>query len=160
MVLVVTLGVAAEAASTLGSHELQAEREAELWFRGLAYRRAVKSYYDAASPHVLPRTLADLLRDPRFPLRRHLRALYPDPFMRPDGEEGWRVLHGDDGGIIGVASQGQDEPLRLVNLPQGFQAFAGSRKYADMEFVFIPPPATAPAAVATGAASPRPVRNR
>lgn len=158
MVLVVALGVAAEAATTLGSREQQAEREAELWFRGLAYQRAVKSYYDATSPHVLPKKLEDLLRDPRFPLRRHLRALYADPFARPGGDEnGWRVLRGDDGGIVGVASQGQDEPLRRVNLPQGFQAFAGVKKYADIEFTYIPPPAI-PVPAAT--ASPTAARNR
>jgi len=161
MVLVVALGVAAEAATTLGSRDQQAAREAELWFRGVAYQRAVKSYYDAASPHVLPRRLDDLLQDPRFLQRHHLRALYPDPFARPGTDENWRVLHGDDGGILGVASQGQSEPLRKVNLPPGFQVFAGAKKYADIEFTYVPPPpAPVPAAAATGAAAPRPARNR
>ena len=66
---------------------VQADREAELLFRGQAYRRAIESYYRANG--VYPRALEDLLKDPRFPSKRHIRSLYPDPMGKG---QAWLLL--------------------------------------------------------------------
>jgi len=149
LIMLIALGLAAGTATQVGSQRVQAEREAELLFRGQAYRHAIKSYYESAaetvppSARALPRTLDDLLKDPRFQHRRHLRALYPDPLApRAEGSDGWRVLRAEDGGILGIASHSRAEPLRRANFPAGLEGLAGARTHADWQFVFTPPAPT------------------
>lgn len=143
LIMLIALGLATGTAGQVDSQRMQAEREAELLFRGLAYRRAIKSYYEeknvAQHARALPRELEDLLRDPRVQHRRHLRALYPDPFAPAGEKEGWQVLRTPDGGIVGVASRSRALPLRQENFPSGLEALAGARTYADWQFVFTPP---------------------
>ena len=142
LIMLIALGLSASAATQLGSQRMLAEREVELLFRGLAYQRAIKSYYEAVPPNVptLPRQLEDLLKDPRVQHRRHLRALYPDPFAPAGDTEGWRVLRAEDGGILGVVSRSLAEPRRQANFPRGLEGLAGARTHADWQFVFTPPP--------------------
>lgn len=152
LIMLIALGLAADTASRVGSQRVQAEREVELLFRGLAYRRAIKSYYEdkdvPANARKLPRNFEDLLRDPRVQHRRHLRALYPDPFAPvAEGSDGWRVLRAEDGGIIGIASRSRAEPLRIVNFPAGLEGLAGARTYADWQFTFTPPAAPPPGGI-------------
>jgi len=154
LIMLIALGFSASAATQLGSQRMLAEREVELLFRGLAYQRAIKSYYEQkiVSPNTpaLPRNLEDLLKDPRVQHRSHLRALYPDPFT-PVGENGgWRVLRADDGGILGVASQSRAEPRRQTNFPRGLERLAGARAHADWLFVFTPPTRVGPAPTTRG----------
>lgn len=154
LIMLIALGLAAGTAGQADSQRMQAEREAELLFRGLAYQRAIKSYYEEKSvpqnARVLPRQLEDLLKDPRVQHRRHLRALYPDPFAPTGDNEGWRVLRAQDGGILGVASRSRIEARRKANFPSGLEGLAGARAYADWEFVFTPPIAPQAPAVSSG----------
>ena len=147
LVAVLVLGILAQAAVTLASVEMQREREAELLFRGLAYQRAIRSYYLAGSKlggkQTLPRNLDDLLKDPRSPLLRHLRDLQPDPMAAPG--ESWMLIKGADGGIAGVASASRVEPLRRANFPRGLERFAGAKSYSDWVFEFVPPRVGSPA---------------
>lgn len=140
LIMLIALGLAAGTAGQVESQRQQAERETELLFRGLAYQRAIKSYYEAApqNARVLPRELDDLLKDPRVQHRRHLRRLYPDPFAILGEKEGWRILRAEDGGILGIASRSAAMPLRQVNFPSGLEGLAGARTYADWQFVFTP----------------------
>lgn len=135
---IVVVGILAEVAVVLTSRTVKAEREAELLFRGSAYRHAIRSYYEAGSPvRTFPRNLEDLVNDPRFPNRHHLRALYPDP-MAPESKGEWLLLRAPDGGIAGVASSSKDEPLKKANFPAGLEQFAGARTYADWVFEYQP----------------------
>ena len=81
LAVVLVLGILAGSAASLTSQQVKTDREAELLFRGLAYRQAIKSYYDASPPgrKAFPRRLEDLVKDPRFQHRCHLRKLYTDP---------------------------------------------------------------------------------
>lgn len=136
LVAVVVVGILAEAATLLTSRMTQADREQELLFRGLAYKKAVESYYRAGGSY--PRALDDLLKDPRTPgVRRHIRALYPDPFARGDKKE-WTVIRAPGGGIAGVASASTDEPLKKANFPTGLERFEGAKSYSDWIFEFNP----------------------
>lgn len=140
---VVVTGIVVEAARLTTWRLVQADREAELLFRGAAYRRAIRSYYEAGvelGVKSFPRALENLLEDPRFPHRRHLRALYPDP-MAEDEEGEWTLIRAPDGGIAGVASRGHGEPLRKANFEKPFENFAGAASYADWIFEYRPPPA-------------------
>jgi type II secretory pathway pseudopilin PulG len=145
---VVVVGILAESAVALSSRLIQVDREAELLFRGQAYQRAIRSYYEAGKPiKAFPRALEDLLDDPRFPHKRHLRALYPDPLAR-DGKGEWTLVRAADGGISGVASTSGEEPLKQANFPPGLENFAGAKAYSEWIFEYRPivtSPAPAPA---------------
>lgn len=130
LLLVAGLGLAGLAWRVPAQHQWQREREAELLFRGLAYQRAIRSYYLAAQPHRFPKDLEDLILDPRFQHRRHLRMLYPEPFLGG----AWVLLPALDGGIQGVASPFQGQPLQTKNLAPEIQKLDTS-DYKNMQFI-------------------------
>lgn len=145
---VAVVGIIVEAASAMTAYAVRADRERELLFRGIAYRNAVKSYYEADPIRkTYPRDLKDLLRDPRFPNRRHLRALYPDPMASGEKKE-WRLVRSPDGGIAGVVSSSSEEPLKQANFAKDFEKFGGAKAYSEWIFEFVPkatvPPTVAP----------------
>lgn len=135
---VVIVGIVVEAARVTTWRILQADREAELLFRGRAYRDAVRSFYQ--SNGAFPRTLEDLLKDPRSPTRKHIRALYSDPMSKDEKRE-WRLVRAPDGGIAGVASASRDEPLKQANFSAEFEKFTGAKSYAEWIFEYTPAPA-------------------
>jgi type II secretory pathway pseudopilin PulG len=118
------------------------EREAELLHAGNEYRKAIERYY-LSGPRQYPKSLADLVRDPRQPgTVRHLRRLYPDPVT---GSEEWGLVKSADGGVAGVYSLSEAAPLKISGFGARDAAFEGKTKYSDWQFVF------APAAPAAGA---------
>lgn len=136
---VAALAIGAQVAIPLASRALQADREQELLFRGLAYRRAIGSYYEAAVAagrleKTYPQRLEDLLQDPRFVHRRHLRELYPHPL---DGR-GWVLIREPGGGIVGVASPSERRPLKRANFEVGLEPFENAESYRQWEFVYLP----------------------
>lgn len=136
MVAVVVVAIFAEAASLLTSRTVQAGKESELIFRGLAYQKAIKSYHQSGG--TFPRTLEDLLKDPRSPNRRHIRALYPDP-MAKDGQP-WLLIRSADGGIAGVVSKSKQEPFKKSNFPKGLEKFENTASYSEWIFEYAPVP--------------------
>lgn len=160
---VVVIGILAEVTHLTTWRILKADKEAELLFRGQAYLRAIQSYYESAHAAAgaiksYPRSLDDLLEDPRFPGRRHIRALYPDP-MGEGGKGEWLLIRAPDGGISGVASRGKEVPLKQANFPKGLEHFAGAQAYSDWIFEYrpasptrapVPRPAPSSAAVTPG----------
>ncbi len=142
---VVILGIVAEAAHVTTWRMLKAEREQELLYRGDAYRRAIRSYYEAGGAiRQFPRSLDDLLKDSRTASgKHHIRALYADP-MNKDEKAEWTLIRAADGGISGVASQSKDEPLKQANFPKEFEKFAGAKSYAEWVFEYQPPAAQPP----------------
>ena len=139
LIAVVVLGIVATAASTTLYYVAQSDREAELLFRGLAYQKAIKSYYQAGrSVKTFPKTLDDLLLDSRFQQKvHHLRALYSDP-MNLKGEGAWTLIRVEQGGIVGVASASQEQPLRTANFPYGLEHFEEASSYSDWIFEYQP----------------------
>ena len=134
---VVVLGIVAEAARATTWRALKADREAELVFRGLAYRNAIRSFHLAHG--TFPRSLEDLEKDPRSPSKRHIRKLYRDPMAKDDKGE-WRLLIAAGGGIAGVASASSEEPLKKANFPPELDKFTGAQSYAEWLFEYTPPP--------------------
>lgn len=131
---VVIVGIGAEVAYLSTARIVQADREAELLFRGQAYRRAIESYYRANGSY--PRALEDLLKDPRFPSRRHIRVLYEDPMAK--GKD-WLLIRASDGGIGGVASSSTAKPLKTANFPAHFEKFNDAKSYSEWAFEYLPP---------------------
>lgn len=149
---VVIVGILVEAAHLSTWRALQADREAELLFRGMAYRRAIESFYRANG--VYPRELEDLIKDPKANARRHLRALYSDPMGK--GEKNpWVAVHAAGGGIAGVVSSSEGEPLKRANFPVGLERFGAAKSYQDWVFEYVaprPPARRIPVAPASSAA--------
>ncbi len=113
------------------------EKEAQLIDVGLAYQRAIASYYSNSpgTSKTYPATLAVLLMDDRTTtLRRHLRKLYPDPMT--GGE--WGVLRTDDGAIRGVVSLSTRVPVKKAGFPDGLVAPMDATKYSDWQFLYLP----------------------
>lgn len=136
LVAVLLVGIMAQVTYQQSSYLRQRDAEAELLFRGIAYRNAIKAYYHA-NPTLkrYPKQLEDLLEDPRQPGRRFLRQLYPEPVHR-DGQ--WLLLHGQDGAIVGVASSSENEPLKQVSFPPELMHFDNAPRYRDWEFSYFP----------------------
>jgi type II secretory pathway pseudopilin PulG len=111
------------------------ERETELLYAGNQYRRAIERYYLSGLAQY-PRSLEDLLKDPRKPnTERYLRKLYPDP-LTAKGE--WGIMKGPDGGIMGVYSQSEDKPIKVSGFALANRDFENAGKYSDWKFVYSP----------------------
>ena len=117
------------------------EKEADLLHVGNEYRKAIERYY-VSGPKQYPKSLADLVKDPRLPgTVRHLRRLYPDPIT---GKDEWGLVKSNDGGIAGVYSTSEAAPLKTGGFAVRDASFEGKAKYADWQFVYAPQ-AAAPA---------------
>ena len=82
MLIVASMGAALAATAQVWATVVQREKEVELLFIGEEFRKALKGFAAAArnSNEHAPRTLNDLIKDPRHPdTRRYLRKLYIDP---------------------------------------------------------------------------------
>jgi len=110
------------------------EKEAELLYAGNQYRRAIMHYY-LAGPQQYPRSLSDLLKDPRKPgTERYLRKLYPDPITG----KAWAEVKAPDGGIMGVHSLSENKPLKTARFRIRDRSFEGATSYLDWKFVYMP----------------------
>lgn len=120
-------------------------REAELLFVGNQYRSAIARYYESTPGGVkrYPRTLEDLLRDPRQPsTQRYLRKLYSDPF----GGAEWGIVKAPDGGIAGIHSLSEEKPLKTGHFKLRDAGFEAAKRYADWQFLYSPAAAGQPPA--------------
>ena len=136
LILIAIIGVVAAAAVQLGGVYQRRMAEEELLFVGGEYQRALLSYA-AATPvgqPRQPRTLDDLVRDPRYPNpMRHLRKLYADPVT---GKSNWVLVKSPDGQtIVGIHSASVAKPIKIAQFPSDFKGFEDKRHYADWIFV-------------------------
>jgi hypothetical protein len=114
----------------------------ELLAVGDEIRAALRSYRSAApvgSPGY-PRTLEDLLRDPRVPsTRRHLRRVPADPMT---GLVTWGLIRTPDGQIIGVHSLSEARPIKVGNFDTSHAAFEGKARISEWIFYASAPAST------------------
>lgn len=138
LIVVAVMGVAMGTTATLWQQAQQREKERELLFVGLQYRRAIQRYYELSpGTKTYPPNLAVLLRDERLPgIRRHLRRLYRDPLTNADA---WGLVAAPTGGIMGVHSLAPGQPIRRANFPAELGWAGGGASYADWQFVYVPP---------------------
>ena len=136
LIVVALSGAGLAAYGEIASHQAQREKETELLFRGEQIRNAIASYYRKEQRY--PQALAELLEDKRYPMPvRHLRRLYRDPMS---GEADWGVVEAPgNGGIMGVHSRSEAEPIKSGNFSEKNQEFAKATKYAEWTFVHSPP---------------------
>lgn len=149
LIVVAIMGVGLALVGELWHTAAAREREAALLHVGEQYRRAIERYV-LGGPRQYPRTLADLLQDPRKPgVERYLRQPYPDPVTNSDD---WGLVKAPDGGVMGVHSRSTGKPFKAARFPPALAAFEGAKTYADWKFVFVP--ADQPVAQTPGAVKP------
>lgn len=153
--------VASTVAATMSIHLLkvqrQREQERELLRLGQRFSDALAAYA-AATPgggRELPRTLNDLLEDPRYPTaRRHLRRIEADPLTH---RFEWGVVRNNDR-IEGIYSLSERQPFKRANFPENLASFSNARRYSDWKFTVAAasaaPAAPAPPTPAPGALPP------
>jgi type II secretory pathway pseudopilin PulG len=144
LLVLVLAGLAALVGGEVWATATKREREEELLFVGDQYRRAIESYWRASpGPATLPKAMADLLEDDRFPMPvRHLRRLYRDPL---DAEADWGLVKIGNG-IAGVYPTSEAPPLKRAGFPDRYVHFEGANAYNQWRFVAqLPRRAGAPA---------------
>lgn len=134
LILIAFMGAGLAAFGGIASHAAQREKEAELLFRGNQYRQAIEAYYRKERKY--PRALAELLEDKRYPTpARHLRKLYPDPIS---GTTEWGLVEAPGGGIMGVYSKSEAQPIKTGGFTLADKTFADAQRYADWQFFYQP----------------------
>lgn len=144
--LVAALGLGAAQTGIVWHRAAEREREAELIYRAADIARALGSYR-AKSPQgspTVPQTLDELLEDKRYPMPvRHLRRVWRDPFT---GQADW-VLVRAGGGIVGLHSRNNGEPIRRNELPPELDpASVGAERRSEWVFRPVIAEPSAPAA--------------
>jgi len=135
LLVVAATGAALAAIGEMASHAMQREKEAELLFVGNQYREAIASYYSRTpgAAKRYPAKLEDLLEDKRFPMtQRHLRRLYRDPITG----EPFEPVPSPEGGVMGVRSRSEAEPIKTGNFLARDETFGDAKKYSDWQFVY------------------------
>jgi len=157
LLLVVMMGTALVVVSQVWQTVQKRDKEEELLFVGDQMRRALALYAaNAPGGQRSPRTLEDLLKDPRFPAtRRYLRKIFNDPIT---GRPEWGLVKAGDS-ITGVYSLSEDAPLKKAGFRRIDQSFEGKTKYS--EWVFMPgvpqrPGATPPGGTVPPGTTPQP----
>lgn len=79
-----------------------------------------------------PRTLEELLQDPRTPgVRRHLRKIYADPLT---GRPSWGLVKDPAGYIIGVYSLAEGQPIQQTGFGPQRPGFESASSYSAWVF--------------------------
>ncbi len=142
LILIALMGIALAGTGVIWHTETRREKERQLLFVGDQFRRAIALYYERSpGAKKFPKTLEDLLLDRRYPnTQRYLRRLYPDPV---GGNAEWGLVRGPEGGIVGVHSLSEAEPLKRVGFPLIYKEFEVGAQYSEWRFMYVP--AAAPA---------------
>ena len=138
LVALAVIAVAATASVNLGAAMTRRQAERELLAIGMEFRQALHSYAGlpagtGAPPGARgPRSLDDLLRDPRAPgVRRHLRKLYADPLT---GKAEWGLVTDPQGFITGVHSLAEGRPIQRTGFAPVLASFEEAGDYRQWVF--------------------------
>lgn len=114
---------------------MQREKERQLLFVGNEFRQAIALYFKSHGK-AYPPSLEDLLKDPLQPTtKRYLRKIYHDPIT---GGTEWGFLQGPTGGIVGVHSLSDAQPLKIAGFSKADSSFEQAEKYSDWVFSYLP----------------------
>jgi type II secretory pathway pseudopilin PulG len=136
LISIAIIGVAAAGTIELGAIYQRRMAEKELLYVGGEFQRALLDYAENTplGQPTQPRTLDELLLDPRYPNPvRHLRKLYADPMT---GKADWVLVKGLDGQmIIGIHSASTARPIQVAHFPKEFRGFEKKKRYTEWVFV-------------------------
>jgi hypothetical protein len=69
--------------------------------------------------------------------QRYLRRMYADPIT---GKREWGVIEAPGGGIMGVYSLSDQQPIKTGGFAARDSTFADTARYSDWTFSHVPPP--------------------
>jgi len=150
MFAVAVAGLLLAVTGELWSHSRQREKEQELLYVGGRFREAIGLYYQRTPGTVkrYPEKIEDLLEDKRYlSMQRYLRKTYADPMT---GKSQWGAIAAPGGGINGVYSLSDGQPIKSGGFAASDESFAGSSRYSDWRFVYEPPEGGVPAPPGSG----------
>jgi hypothetical protein len=147
LIIVAAMAFGAMRLDLAQSYRLKRDKEAELLFRGLAYKRAIKAYYSKNSRY--PRQLKELADDRDSSKPRFMRQLYKDPVTGGD----FKLVLGSEGSIMGVVSASKDTPFKKVDFHKDLEDFGNAKTYGDWKFETKPGSGTSPQGIAPAASS-------
>lgn len=135
LILLAIIALVATASLQFGSIVQRRAAEEELLAIGKEYRAALQSYASLTpmGQKRYPASLAELLKDPRFPQNvRHLRKIYADPLS---GKEEWGIVQPIEGqGVLAVYSLVEAKPIKIGNFDAESRGFENSQSYRDWRF--------------------------
>ena len=137
LMTVFVLGIYLAQVGTLWRTEFTRANEEVLLSQGDEIREAIRRYVETGAPGGMqyPRSLNDLVKDPRVPFeRRFLRKAYKDPMSGKD----WSFVGAPGGGIMGVYSTAPGVPFKTDNFPRIYGAFVGQTTYEGWKFAHYP----------------------
>ena len=151
MFAVAIAGLLLAVTSEVSSHSRQREKEKELLYIGDQFREAIALYYQR-TPGALkryPEKLEELLEDKRYlSMQRYLRKIHADPMT---GQSQWGTITAPGGGIMGVYSLSNQNPIKSANFDTQDPGFSGGSRYSDWRFIYEPPASGGPAPPGSGA---------
>jgi hypothetical protein len=128
LVIVAAMAFSASRLDLAQSYRSKRDKEAELLFRGLAFKRAIKEFYSKNNRY--PRQLKELANDRDSSKRRFIRQVYKDPMTGGD----FKFILGSEGAIMGVLSSSKDAPFKKVDFEKELENFDKAKTYADWKF--------------------------
>ncbi|WP_283743532.1 type II secretion system protein [Sideroxydans sp. CL21] len=138
LILVAIMGVTLATIGTFWKTAQQRAKEQQLLFIGNQFSQAITAYNQNTPSGAVqfPKKLEDLVLDKRYlNTTRYLRKIFADPIT---GTRQWGLIKGADGGIVGVYSLSEIEPIKKNNFGRGCEAFAGKKHYSEWKFVYHP----------------------
>lgn len=120
------------------TQDSQREKERQLLFVGNQFRQAIALYYERTPGSVkrYPGKLEDLLADERYSTPQHyLRKLYRDPITN---RLQWGLVMAPEGGIMGVHSLSDAQPVKVAGFGYLDRSFEGAGKYSEWVFSYAP----------------------
>jgi type II secretory pathway pseudopilin PulG len=142
LIVVAIMGVTLAMIGTFWSTNQKRAKEQQLIFIGNQFSNAIYAYYQnppstGTNPGIkqYPKRLEDLLQDNRQPNTvRYLRKIFADPMT---GKNEWGLIKAADGGIVGVRSLSEAEPLKKSNFGKGNEKFADKKHYSEWQFTSV-----------------------
>jgi type II secretory pathway pseudopilin PulG len=137
LIVIAAMGGALATTGSLWQQVQQREKERDLLFVGLQFRRAIQQYYEnSPGQKKYPPTLDALLLDERMPtIRRYLRRPFRDPLTNA---REWGLVLAPQGGIIGVHSLAEGRPIKQENFPAELDWQGGKQRYVEWQFIYLP----------------------
>lgn len=145
LLAVAVIGLIAANALQAGAQVTRRDAEEALLAIGQTFQQAVLSYINTTPGQAAlgPRSLDELLRDPRVPgVQRHLRQIPHDPLT---GNNDWGLQKSPDGQIIGIYSLAEGQPIKRAGFEPALVRLNDAPNYQAWVFG----PALLPAAAAS-----------
>ena len=140
LITIAVTGAGLAAVGELSSVAAQRDKENELLFVGAEIRHAIGAFYERSPGGAkrYPTSLEELVEDKRHPVpQRYLRRVYPDPMT---GKPQWGLVEAPQGGIMGVYSLSEMQPMKTGNFSTADESFTDKRRYSDWKFFYAPVP--------------------